>query len=88
MQGKTTLSLLIVVYMYGTLENESTSSELVGSIKIGDNCRRCCISQKVTINKHYILTNCLTDLHLMLTVSCFFRKLTELDINVTKISDF
>ena len=83
-----TIKLLILVYMYGTLENESTCSELVGSIKIGDNCRRCRISQNVTINKHYILTNCLTDLHLMLTVSCFFRKCIELDINVKKITDF
>jgi len=74
--------------MYGTLGNEPTCSELGGSIKIGDNCRRCRISQKVTNDKHYFLTNCLTDLHLMLTVSCFFRKRIELEINVTKIRDF
>ena len=83
-----TIKLLIVVYIYGTLENEPTCSELVGSIKIGDNCRRCRISQKVTIDKHYFPTNCLTDLHLMLTVSCFFRKVIELDINATKIRYF
>jgi hypothetical protein len=61
-----TIKLLIVVYTYGTLGNEPTWSELVGSIKIGDKCRRCRISQKVTIDKHYFLTNCLTDLQLML----------------------
>ena len=50
-----TIKLLKVVYMFGTC------SELVGSIKICDNCRRCRISQKVTIDKLHFLTNCLTD---------------------------
>jgi hypothetical protein len=57
------IKLLTVEYMYGTLANEPTCSELVGSIKTGDDRRRCLISQKVTIDKHYFLTNCLTDVH-------------------------
>jgi hypothetical protein len=74
--------------MYGTLRNEPTCSELVGSIKTDDNCGRCRISRKVTIEKHYFLTHCLADLHFMFTVIWFFRKRTELDNNVKKIRDF